>query len=73
MHDLIQPAIGMTGNIHFAESTVLFADNDLGSGAITEMTVCLNLDDPERKFSRLVRLNWLDWNRLEFEEIEEGA
>ena len=71
MSDLIQPATGMTGKMHFAESTVLFADNDLGSGAIAEMGACFNLDDPERKFSRLVRLNWLDWNRLEFEEIKE--
>ena len=70
MSDLIQPVAGMTGEMHFTESTVLFADNDLGSGAITEMETCPNLDDPARRFSWLVRLNWLDWNHVVFEEIE---
>jgi len=71
--NLVQRAAGMAGEMQFKESITEFADNDLGSGAVIAMQVCLDLDNPEVTFKRLVRLNWLEWNRLEFEEIAERA
>jgi len=46
----------------FRDSNPIFADNDLGSGAIT----CLNYNGQKV----LVQLWWLDWNHFTFRVMD---
>lgn len=51
------------GNCSFTKSTPYFADNDLGTGAITTLRQEIN---GTTAWEGVVRLEWVDWNWFEF-------
>jgi hypothetical protein len=52
-----------TGSCSFAKSTPYFADNDLGTGAVTTLRTEV---DGKPVWEATVELLWLDWNWFEF-------
>jgi hypothetical protein len=56
----------LTGSIKFEESTLFFANNDLGNGAM--ITILLDVDD-ETRAKLHVWINWVDWNEFEYESV----
>lgn len=68
-HNLVEVPTYGGGEYQFFETTHYFADNDLGTGAITEMDIY-----PEglgkQGWRQLVRLKWVDWNQVSFEILD---
>ena len=60
------PVPKITGSVRLADSSPLFADSDMGDGAIVMIEIVRG-DKIEKR--EAVKIFWLDWNEFEYESV----